>query len=267
MTNQEYHADTSRISKSGLDLIARSPLHYWAKYLDPNRQPETSTPTLIFGSAWHSAIFEPNDFERHYIAGPDLDRRTSDGKAAWQNFLDSVGARTVLKRDEYETCLRMRDSAFKHSGVAFLLKAGIAERTVCFTEPETQAPCKCRPDFLSETGWVVDGKTTEDASPSGFGRSALGYRYDVQAAFYMDGLEHGGYRRPQGFAFIAQEKKPPYAVAIYYTEQDVLDLGKMKYMNDLRTYMRCRATGVWPGYEIQAQPLQLPKYAFYQTEE
>lgn len=161
----------------------------------------------------------------------------------------------------------MRDVALAHSGVAFLLKAGKAEQTVHFTEPETQAPCKIRPDFLSEIGWVVDGKTTTNASQAAFGRSAVAYRYDVQAAFYMDGLELAGYRRPQGFAFIAQEKEPPYAVAIYYAEQDVLDLGRAKYMTDLQTYMRCRTTGVWPGYDVQAQPLKLPNYAFYQNEE
>jgi len=34
MTNKEYHAK-NMVGKSGLDLIARSPAHYWAKYINP----------------------------------------------------------------------------------------------------------------------------------------------------------------------------------------------------------------------------------------
>ena len=32
---EQYHADPDTISKSGLDLIARTPLHYWSAHLDP----------------------------------------------------------------------------------------------------------------------------------------------------------------------------------------------------------------------------------------
>ena len=34
MTNEDYHADTSAISASGLKLFMRSPAHYYAAYLD-----------------------------------------------------------------------------------------------------------------------------------------------------------------------------------------------------------------------------------------
>ena len=37
MTNEDYHADTSAISASGLKLFMRSPAHYYAAYLGPNR--------------------------------------------------------------------------------------------------------------------------------------------------------------------------------------------------------------------------------------
>jgi len=50
MNNEQYHADTSAISASGLKLFARSPAHYYAAYLDPQRperQPGSYThPTL-----------------------------------------------------------------------------------------------------------------------------------------------------------------------------------------------------------------------------
>ena len=57
ISNAEYHGGAG-ISKSGLDLVAQSPLHYWSAYLDPNRQAREETPAMaigtgmIVGSAW-----------------------------------------------------------------------------------------------------------------------------------------------------------------------------------------------------------------------
>jgi len=39
ITNEEYHADPA-VSASHLHMVAKSPYHYWSRYLDPNRPPE-----------------------------------------------------------------------------------------------------------------------------------------------------------------------------------------------------------------------------------
>jgi hypothetical protein len=44
MNNTDYHAHPA-ISKSHLDQVAKSPLHYWARYLDPNRVVPEPTPS------------------------------------------------------------------------------------------------------------------------------------------------------------------------------------------------------------------------------
>ena len=44
-----YHTNTSRISKSGLDLINRAPAHYFERYLNPKAPPQKETPALIIG--------------------------------------------------------------------------------------------------------------------------------------------------------------------------------------------------------------------------
>ena len=44
-----YHTNTSRISKSGLDLINRAPAHYYERYLNPAANPQKETP------GWSSA--------------------------------------------------------------------------------------------------------------------------------------------------------------------------------------------------------------------
>ena len=56
MTNEDYHADTSAISASGLKLFMRSPAHYYATYLDQNRIERKSSAAMKLGTATHCAI-------------------------------------------------------------------------------------------------------------------------------------------------------------------------------------------------------------------
>ena len=70
LTNAEYHASEG-ISASGLKLIGRSPLHYWAAYLDPKREPRVETPALKLGTAIHTAVLEPMRFADEYVVVPD----------------------------------------------------------------------------------------------------------------------------------------------------------------------------------------------------
>ena len=61
--NAEYHGGPG-ISKSGLDLIHRSPMHYKAVIDGANdNQP---TPAQMIGTAAHCLILEPQEFAKHY---------------------------------------------------------------------------------------------------------------------------------------------------------------------------------------------------------
>ena len=182
----EYHKDITTISKSGLDQIAKSPLHYWERYLNPNHV-ETSTAALEFGSPFHTAILEPIEFEHMYAVAPKVDRRTKEGKQAWVEFeLENMGKK-IISSDEYQIIQGMQASILNHHEASILLSAKTHVEQI-FTHQDK----KCKPDFLTSHNIICDLKTTEDASPWGFGRSAHKYRYDVQAAFYMDILEANG---------------------------------------------------------------------------
>lgn len=71
MTNKEYHA-RPEISKSDLDLLAKSPYHY--KYKDEFERKDSAA--LVLGSAVHKLILEPKDFFNEFSVEPDVDKRT-----------------------------------------------------------------------------------------------------------------------------------------------------------------------------------------------
>lgn len=266
--NAVYHADTRRIGKSGLDLIAKSPAHYWAKYLDPNREREEQTAALLFGSAAHMAVFEPDEFPNKFVIAPKLNLRTNAGKAALEEFYEMNKGKSVITTDIYDSVMRVNEAVRSVPAAMVLLQSGIAEQRIDWIKELVnedgefiEVACKAKPDWQSHNGFIVDLKTTEDASPAGFAKSVWNYRYHVQAPFYCDAYEYKYGKQPQGFIFIAVEKSPPYAVALYYATEQIMDKGRVTYERDLRTYQRCIESGEWPAYGNEPKPLQLPPWA------
>jgi PDDEXK-like domain of unknown function (DUF3799) len=262
LTNEEYHGGAG-ISKSGLDLIARSPLHYWQRYINPEREPVEPTAAMKLGTAIHTAVLEPGEFKRRHHVAPQVDRRTKDGKAAWEAALaeaEEAGA-DLISASDYDTCMRISEQVNSHPTARKLFgTVGQAETSIYWIDRETGVLCKCRPDWLAMP-MIVDLKSTDDASAQGFQRSAWNYRYWVQAAWYMDGIEQATGQRPDAFVFAAFEKTAPHACAFYFAEQAMLDMGRAEYRKLLRIYADCMETGRWPGYDTTVQPLGIPLWA------
>ena len=254
--NEMYHADVSRISKSGLDLIAKCPAKYWHKYLNHDREPEKKTEALIVGNAFHVLTLEPDVFPHHFVIKPKF---SGTGSVAKREAFELEHAdHDIITMDQYDTVRLMRDSVMRHPVASRLLDVGQAEQVLQWDDLATDAPCKARMDwFNTSMRFIVDLKSTDDASDEAFARSAFKYRYHVQDALYFDGALANNLE-PNGMIFIAVEKTPPYLVNVFYFEDTVRDFSRRVYRQDLATYMRCRSTNQWPGYDTKAKPLSLP---------
>jgi len=261
ISNADYHGGIG-LSKSGLDALARSPLHYWAKYLDPNREPTEPTAAMKLGTAIHTAVLEPDEFaNRHHVA-PQVDRRTKDGKAMWEEAVakaEAAGAELISAADA-EVCQRISAQVRSHPTARKVFGVGEAEMSVYWTDKETGVLCKCRPDWLA-LPMVVDLKSTDDASRDAFMRSAWNWRYHVQAAWYMDGIEQATGQRADAFVFGAFEKAAPFACAFYFADQAMLEIGRAECRRLLRVYADCLAADKWPGYDTAVTPLSVPAWA------
>ena len=261
ITNADYHGGPG-VSKSGLDLIARSPRHYWARYLDPQRTPTEPTPAMRLGTAIHTAVLEPGEFKKRHHIAPVVDRRTKDGKAAWEAAVaaaDAAGAE-LISNDDAITCLRIAEVVRSHPTARKVFASGQAELSVYWQDKETGLLCKCRPDWLAMP-LIVDLKSTEDASAEGFQRSAWNWRYWVQAAWYIDGVQQATGQRVDAFVFGAFEKAPPFACAFYFADQAMLEMGRAEYRRLLRILADCMSSDKWPGYDTDVRALGVPLWA------
>lgn len=217
---------------------------------------------------------------RTYILGASVSRHDM---AAWLNangvevelwsdlqaqWLENNADKIALKEEEYAQVTAMRDAALAHPSASKVLrKAGMAEQSVYWTDGETGELCRCRPDWwVPSAGIVGDVKTTDDASPDGFGQSIKKWRYHVQHPMYLDGcnqaIEQAGLDYPEQryFVFIAIEKKPPYNVGVYVLDDDSVAVGRAEYRGNLQTYAACRQNGEWPGFSDAIDTVSLPEW-------
>ena len=235
------------VRRSDLWEIRKSPAHYF--YAVNN--PKEPTPSLLFGIAAHKFILEPDDFWKEYALAPEVDRRTKDGKAAWNDFIANLGEKSSVTPADYATIIGMRDALMQNKTARELLQGGDHEVPIQWTDAETGELCKCRPDVLTEYNgekYIVDYKTTTSCDGFAFERSCRAYGYKLQAGMYTEGVFNDTFERYR-FAFVAQEKDPPYAARVYFCDPGFVDEGVEMFHELIGIYHKCRLAGEWPGYE------------------
>lgn len=251
------------VSQSRLKILARSPAHL--KYAVEH--PEPSTTDQILGTVTHVAVFEPDKLETccHVKPATYQDAKTADWKK-WngnalpcKDWLATHRDKPIISQDDYTNICGIRDAVAKHPAAVLALKTGKAEQSLFCEDPDTGLQLRCRCDWLSGNA-IVDLKTTLDASPTGFPKAVANFGYDIQAAFNLDVATLLQLRKEK-FIFIAVEKEPPYAVAVYELTQDSINIGRRKYERLLTKYLECVVAESWPAYSSNIEFLSLPVWA------
>lgn len=244
MTESEYRRQEG-ISRTELWRLRESP----EKFKWYQEHPEPATPALIFGAAVHKLLLEPDTFNVELAVAPECDRRTKDGREAYNAFLAASDGKSVITLPDYEKAQEMANKALDAPFVEKLLD-GEHEKPFFWVDDLTGEGCKCRADCITNIGGkpvIVDYKTTADASTDGFMRHALNYGYDFQAGMYCEGVEKATGQKPL-FVFIAQEKTAPYAINILQADDLMVKRGYDIFRELIGIYHECKTTGNWYGY-------------------
>lgn len=271
-SNSEYHSDMDYISASGLKLLAKSPKHYWTKYLDPNRTIEEPTPAMLFGTLVHTLVLEPHTFDNWYVAMPDgIDKRTKEGKALWAEFQANNAGKTIIAQETLDEAKKVAQSVKNHPASAMINSDfGCAELSIRWEETigSRIVQCKARPDFLINPnrssaipgGLVIDVKTAKDAA-EGFAKDAYNLGYHIQAAFYLRAFKKTYNVEAPPFVFLVAEKEAPFAVMAYRATEEFIAAGEAEVERLLKLYAECKESNVWPCYPESIQELNLPRWA------
>lgn len=260
------------VNYSGLKLFANSPLHYWDRYLNPDREPEKPTSALAIGNAVHCRTLEGlEEFSRRYARAVKFDRRTKEGKAGMAAFEESIGDAEVLSQEDYDLSLEISHAVLKSKMASRLLEGanGYSEEVVQWIDGNTGLLCKSKVDRLqtinNET-YVIDLKTVGtrfgDCLKDEFPKSCARLKYHWQAAFYLDGVAASGeWGPPAGFIWVTVEKSPPYGVAIFKASDQMLQIGREQVAEAMERFAECQEADKWPGFDTEIIDLQLPRWA------
>lgn len=187
----------------------------------------------------------------------------------------------ILSEDMFYQLINMRDAVYAHHAANKLMTGakGKAEQSAYWYDPETGELCRCRPDYWREDGWLIDLKTTNDASPEGFAKSVANWRYHIQAPYYVDGMTLAAEQSEteinpiKGFVFLAVEKDAcvvngeAKGVGVYILDEEAIYEGRAQYQANLAEYVRCSNENKWPGYSRRVETLSLPKWAIKSNSE
>jgi exodeoxyribonuclease VIII len=249
-TRAEYDA-TIAINCSGMKELLKSPAHYKAS-LTAER---TESKALRVGSLVHHIALEATPAHEKYAVTPEgLDRRTKEGKIAYEIFTAASAGKVIMSSDEWDLADKVASSmllAQQSLGVKFTSTEFMFSVDYCGTT------LKSAIDAVGDDGYLYDLKTSEDASPKGFLQSVRSYRYNLQAYFYRIAYEAAFGIRPKGFRFIVAEKQAPYAFAIYELGPELMTYALSDFEDALKSYKSCVALDEWPGYGSEIRVLDV----------
>ena len=194
-------------------------------------------------------MLTPAAFDADFVVAPDIDKRTTAGKAEFAKFSEVAAGRTILSKDESQLVDAMRDGIMRNKTARQLLTACVGSTELTLRGDWDGVPCKARIDGWSEAhGTIIDVKThTGLASPQDFSKSAHMFGYWTQFAFYREMLRKAG-KEVSSVILIVVEKTAPHGCLCTAMYPDHLDLAasRLPELVDLyRKYMEDPTAG-WP---------------------
>lgn len=264
LSNEAYHSpECPGVSKSDLDLISRSPLHY----VHAKTAPKNETDAMTLGSLVHCLILEPHKVNDLYAVAPDVDRRTKAGKEEYTQFIEESHGKTIINTDQMKLALEMKNAVANSITATQLLSNAKIETSAFALDHETGVIKKCRPDAaIIEDRILIDLKTCNDASINEFRRQIVNYNYDKQAAYYLNVYSEATGVKFDTFIFICVEKVAPFGVGIYMINDACLEAGEKLFRRDLESYRKTfeNATTVKSigGYPDMVQTIDMATFGF-----
>jgi len=253
------------VSITRLKEIDRSPQHY-AYRLDHPKE----TPPLVLGTAAHTAVLEPERYQRQFAVWA---RRTESGNLGprkgqyWDAFVAANPGKSFITEDEHNLAVAMACAVRTHAPAMRYLESGDPEVTMQWKLDD--CPCRARVDWLTNVESVphiVGLKTARDCRHFIFGSAAAKLKYHLQWGFYFDGYKTIMGREPRMIEIVV-ESEPPHAVAVYWIPPDIIDQGRDEYQKLMLRLAECESTGEFPGPQEDEEPLTLPSWVYERNDD
>lgn len=252
-----YHAHPTSLSVSGAKVLLKAPaLYKWQREHPVHRD------VFDVGSAAHALVLGVGA----PIAVIDADSWRT--KAAQEAKVEArAKGETPLLAADYQRVQDMADVLSTHRLAMRLLSEGEPEVSAFAPDEATGVTRRARFDWLGSR-ILTDYKSAASSEPGTFIKAAVNFGYAMQAGWYLDIARDLGHPA-DAFAFIVQEKEPPYLVTVIELPAELVEIGRSRNRRALERFRDCTESGLWPGYvpdDTFAQP-SAPRWALTDYQE
>lgn len=237
------------LSYSSLKEFAKSPAHY-IQYLNSKKEPSKE---MNFGSLVHCMLLYSQQFTELFAVAPDVDRRTKDGKAAWEQFSAESGSKIVVTGEDVDTANEIAVRIFSNSNIKNAIHS-CTEVEKEWTTIINGLPFRGFIDGLSEQ-FILELKTTSDGNPKTFIKDYHNRMYYIQAALYYNAVG-------KPLQYLVVETKAPYNFFMAPVSQEYLDYGWLEIQKLTDSFHTCMVLNSWDaGYEFHGPvSINLPQW-------
>lgn len=184
-------------------------------YLRTPREPETMD--MAFGTAFHAALLEPEDYAARKLVRNDIG---PSAKVGMREAQQANPGRIILARGWEAQIAGIQAKCREHPAVSEIILSDIGRRAfkeVVLLWSETvygdTVLCKARLDYWHQD-WSLcaDIKTTNSAKRIDFERLLPKLAYPLKAAWYLRGVRQCGLAARPDFAWLPMERDAPHRV-------------------------------------------------------
>lgn len=240
-----YYTDYSAISSSMMRLAEDRGLPvYRDMFVTKTIQPEEPTDAMKFGTLVHAMVLEPDTVDARFMAVPKLDMRKKADKELAAELAERATAegKMCVCDEDFGRADVVRAAVMRHKEAACLIGLkGEVEEPAYWHDTVTGMLLKRKVDKIADGVCIVDLKTTKDLPTfDNVVRAIRLRRYDAAAAHYLSPEPRG-----VGFAWIFAQTDYPYAVAVYWASNRVIEDGAKINRRTLNAIHEATTNGDW----------------------
>lgn len=262
--NDDYHSNDGHYSST---LIKKMEIPALAKH--HMEAPQEHKECYRIGSAIHSYVLEPSVFQREFLIGLDIGRKSKADRMQWAQWFSDNGAdgyyindlpaaewngefsrqtgKHIITPDEINKISAMAKSVFANKNAAILLEGGDSEQSVYWEDDDTGLGLKVRPDYINER-FITDLKSCLSIKDEAINRAFATLDYGVSQSMYQDGVNKvTGKWKPFVFLFI--DKNPPYLCRVIALDDFSQEHSWEKYQKLKSSLADCIKNNKWPTLE------------------
>lgn len=254
ISNEEYHSNKSFLGSSSVRAAQKSGNAFMNVHFGDSK---TATDAMNLGTAFHAAILEPELFNQKFILQPTFSG--TGMKKAKEEFLASVPPSAFLLTEKQYGDLRgMVTTVQNYPQAKRLISEGLKEVSGFFQCPYTGINCKIRPDIWNpQMSALIDVKTSKSADKKYFA-AQVEDGYGLQMAMYALGVKELTGHLPTFCIWFVVENSPPYDVALYTANEQVMKKGIEDYRAAMEIIKGIIEGGAQPAkLRYQASPEEI----------